>query len=439
MKGNSTTGHLASLLTIIIWGTTFISTKILLVDFQPVEILFFRFVMGLAALLLVCPRRLKGTSRQQELTFATAGLCGICLYYLLENIALTYTMASNVGVIISVAPFFTAILSHLFLKEERPGASFFIGFAIAMAGIFLISFNGSKLELNPVGDLLALLAALIWACYSVLTKKISGYGYHTILTTRRIFCYGILFMIPPLFLFDFKLELARFANPVYLFNIIFLGLGASALCFVTWNFAVKVLGAVKTSIYIYMVPVITVVTSVVILHEKITALAAVGTVLTLAGLFLSEGKGFLKKGRNKMDWQNEKCVMVIDESLPLGIIANTAAIMGITLGKKMPEVVGADVTDQSGNEHLGIIEFPVPILRGSPEIIKQIREKLYQPDFQDLTVVDFSDLAQGCKTYDEFIEKMGHVPESTLQYFGVAICGAKKKVNKLTGSIPLLR
>lgn len=282
-----------------VWGTTFISTKILLVDFQPVEILFFRFAMGLAALLLVCPRRLKGTSKQQELTFAAAGLCGICLYYLLENIALTYTMASNVGVIISVAPFFTALLSHLFLKEERPGASFFIGFAAAMAGIFLISFNGSKLELNPVGDLLALLAALIWACYSVLTKKISGYGYHTILTTRRIFCYGILFMIPTLFLFDFKLELTRFANPVYLFNIIFLGLGASALCFVTWNFAVKVLGAVKTSIYIYMVPVITVVTLVVILHEKITALAAVGTVLTLAGLVLSEGKGFLKKGEKQ--------------------------------------------------------------------------------------------------------------------------------------------
>ena len=121
------------------------------------------------------------------------------------------------------------------------------------------------------------------------------------------------------------------------------------------------------------------------------------------------------------------------------IIANTAAIMGITLGKEMPEVVGANVTDQSGNEHLGIIEFPVPILKGSPEIIKAIREKLYQLDFQDLTVVDFSDLAQGCKTYDEFISKMGNVSESTLQYFGLAICGPKKKVNKLTGSMPLLR
>ena len=140
-----------------------------------------------------------------------------------------------------------------------------------------------------------------------------------------------------------------------------------------------------------------------------------------------------------MDLQNEKCVMVIDESLPLGIIANTAAILGITLGRQMPEVVGADVTDQSGHVQLGIIEFPVPILRGTTESIKEMREKLYQPDYADLTVVDFSDLAQGCKTYEEFIEKMSGVPESELQYFGVAICGEKKKVNKLTGSLPLLR
>ena len=140
-----------------------------------------------------------------------------------------------------------------------------------------------------------------------------------------------------------------------------------------------------------------------------TLLAGIGTVLTLIRLFLSEHK---QKGKVlKMDLQNEKCVMVIDEHLPLGIIAYTAAIMGITLGKKIPEVVGADVTDKTGNEHLGIIEFPVPILKGNVESIKAIREKLYEPDFSDLTVVDFSDLAQGCKTYDEFIEKMKEVSE----------------------------
>lgn len=113
--------------------------------------------------------------------------------------------------------------------------------------------------------------------------------------------------------------------------------------------------------------------------------------------------------------------------------------MGITLGKQMPEVVGVDVYDKTGNGHLGIIEFPVPILKSNAEVIKSIRERLYESAFSDLTVVDFSDLAQGCKSYDEFKEKMKDVSETELNYIGIAICGSKKKVNKLTGSMALLR
>jgi hypothetical protein len=78
-------------------------------------------------------------------------------------------------------------------------------------------------------------------------------------------------------------------------------------------------------------------------------------------------------------------------------------------------------------------------LKGAPLLIKKLREKLYQPDFSGLTVVDFSDIAQSCKTYDEFIGKIAGVPESDLNYFGLAICGDKKLINKLTGSVPLLR
>lgn len=296
MGSKKSIGHFAAFLTIIIWGTTFISTKILLADFQPVEILFFRFVMGFLVLLIIYPRRLKEVNLKQEITFAAAGLCGICLYYLLENIALTYTMASNVGVIISIAPFFTAILAHLFMKsEEKLRINFFIGFTVAMAGIILISFNGSKLALNPMGDFLAIIAAFVWACYSILTRKISSFGYPVILATRRTFFYGILFMIPALFFFDFQIGLSRFANMTYLLNILYLGLGASALCFVTWNFAVKILGAVKTSIYIYMVPVITTITSVLILKEPVTWISAIGTLLAVVGLFLSEYNGKNKR------------------------------------------------------------------------------------------------------------------------------------------------
>ena len=270
METNQTKGHLAALLTVLIWGTTFISTKVLLEDFQPVEILFFRFLLGLAALYLVLPRPLRGTTPRQELTFAGAGLCGICLYYLLENMAL---------------------LSRWFLGQEgKLRATFLVGFAVAMGGIALISLGGGGLQLNPVGDLLALLAALVWAFYSILTRKISTFGYPTILTTRRVFLYGILWMVPALFLFDFRWDLGRLTDPTALGNLLFLGLGASALCFVTWNVAVKRLGALKTSIYIYLVPVITVAASVVILDEPFTWRTGVGTALTLAGLLLSEGR-----------------------------------------------------------------------------------------------------------------------------------------------------
>ena len=297
MDKKTTAGHVMALLTIVIWGTTFISTKILLADFTPIEILFLRFLLGLLVLMAVYPKRsgvkdLAGIKdKKQELTFAAAGLCGICLYYLLENIALTYTMASNVGVIISVAPFFTAVLSHIFLKtEEKMKERFFVGFIAAMTGICLISFSGGALQLNPIGDILAIAAAFVWAVYSLLTRKISGYGYNTVGATRKIFAYGILFMLPFLFVFDFRLDVQKMIKPEYALNLIYLGLGASALCFVTWNYAVKVLGAVKTSVYLYIVPVITVVTSVIVLKEEITWVAAIGIGLTLIGLFLSESK-----------------------------------------------------------------------------------------------------------------------------------------------------
>lgn len=288
-------GHLLAFVTIFIWGTTFISTKILLKVISPVEILFIRFVIGFALLLLICPHRLRIRERKQELYFAGAGLCGVTLYFLLENIALTYTFASNVGVIVSIAPFFTAILAHYFLDGEKLRLGFFMGFVLAAAGIFIISFNGSsRLELNPMGDMLALSAAVVWAAYSVLTKKISGFHYNTIQTTRRIFFYGLLFMLPALLIFGFHPGIDQLIQPVNLFNILFLGFGASALCFVTWNSAVKQLGAVKTSVYIYAVPVITVITSILVLHERITGIAVFGIVLTLAGLLVSQGRRLLK-------------------------------------------------------------------------------------------------------------------------------------------------
>ena len=140
-----------------------------------------------------------------------------------------------------------------------------------------------------------------------------------------------------------------------------------------------------------------------------------------------------------MENENLKCVMILDETLPRGLIANAAAILGITLGKNLPAIVGQSVADKDGNEHEGIITFPVSVLAGRKESIKLLRQKLFGADFRDIVTVDFSDLAQGCKTYSEYIDKMADAPESELAYVGIAICGDKKKVNRLTGNLPLLK
>ena len=307
MRNSLAAGRLAALLTIGIWGTTFISTKLLLADIRPVEILLLRFAIGFCALLAACPRRLRTADWRQELTLAAAGLCGVCLYYLLENVALTLTTASNVGVILSSAPLFTAILSRLLMgAEEKIRPRFLLGFAAAMAGILMLSLGGSRLALKPAGDLLAVLAALVWGCYAILSRKISGFGYPVILTTRRTFFYGLLFMIPLLFTLDGGLEPARFVKEFHWLHLLYLGLGASALCFVTWNAAVRRLGAVKTSVYIYLAPVITVAASAVVLGEKATALQAAGIALTLGGLLLSEGKGLPKLKREGVEHGSAK-------------------------------------------------------------------------------------------------------------------------------------
>ena len=165
----------------------------------------------------------------------------------------------------------------------------------------MISFKGDEsLSFNLTGDFLAIIAAIIWAIYSTLTQKIASFQYNTIQSTRHMFFYGLIFMLPFLLIMDFHPKISTLVHPLIISNLLFLGLGASALCFVTWNLAVKILGPVKTSVYIYIVPVITAVTSFLILDEAMNQMTIIGIILTLIGLWLSEK-------RIKENQDNELC------------------------------------------------------------------------------------------------------------------------------------
>lgn len=287
-------GHLLGGLTVLVWGTTFVATKVLLRTFSPVEIMVTRFALGFLALLIASRGQLRPKKASHEILFALAGLTGVTLYFLMENIALTYISASLVGVIVAAAPLFTALFAAIILHEKL-GRWFFCGFVCAMAGVALVSLAGvSELHFSPLGALLGVGAALVWGAYSVIIRHLGASGYATVLLTAHVFGYGLLFLLIPAFLEGFPAGFAAWLEPVHLANLLFLGLGASATCFVTWNRAVFLLGPVRTSAYIYLSPIVTIVSSALILHETMTPVMWLGTALALGGLILSERDGAKK-------------------------------------------------------------------------------------------------------------------------------------------------
>lgn len=285
---NRLTGHIVALFTIFVWGVTFISTKILLRSFSPYEILLIRFFIGWLALFALAPRRIKNFTPRTRLICAGAGLTGVTLYFLLENIALEYTTASNAAIIVSLAPFFTALVAFIFLKTRKPEFNFYVGFVLSMSGVVLISYNPGETSLNPLGDALALLAAVAWAFYSALIRELTKSGIDTLTASRAVFFYGLLFMAPLAFWLPISFPVKTLFEPINLANILFLGVGASALCFASWTFAIKRLGVVRSSLYIYLVPGVTVVVAAFVLREPLTQKITLGVLLTVAGLLYAE-------------------------------------------------------------------------------------------------------------------------------------------------------
>lgn len=294
--------------TIFVWGITFVSTKYLLNDFSSLEILFFRYVTAYIGLWLIHPKFQK-IQMKDNILYALAGLTGVVLYQLSENIAIHFTNASNVSVIVSICPLFTAIISQIFLKERHLSIWFVIGFIIAISGVALVCFNGKhSLEFNPKGDLLALMAAISWGFYSLLISIINKKKYDRLCSTRRIFFFAVLIMIPLTvfgwnlvpakgdfvqslcFYTDKTVNALRFSKALTWINIIFLGVVASGICFTTWSKACDIIGTVKVSCGLYLIPVVTVIFAFLFLGEKLTLLGALGTVITITGLFISERK-----------------------------------------------------------------------------------------------------------------------------------------------------
>ena len=286
-KRNRTLGILFALATVLVWGTTFISSKVLLELYTPAQIMLTRFFLAYAALWIIRPKRLKLTWKEEGI-FCLLGLTGCSVYFFVENSALRYTLTSNVSIIVASAPLFTACLAH-FVTDEKFHASTLWGFLIAFSGVILVVFNGTfVLKLSPVGDVLAVAAAVSWAIYSVLIKRFTG-KYDSVLLTRRTVLWGIITAFPMVLLEGRPYPIAPLTGSLAVpLNFLYLGLIGSAVCYVLWNEAFSRLGIVRTNNFIYAIPFVTIVAAHFLLEEAISPAALLGAVLITAGVVLAQ-------------------------------------------------------------------------------------------------------------------------------------------------------
>ncbi len=287
--GSMIWSHLGMLLAVIVWGVAFVSTKVLLDNgFRPAEIYIYRFVVAYLLVLVASHKKLWANSIRDEALFLVCGLCAGSIYFIAENTALEYTLVSNVSLITSITPLITTFLLALLYKNERPGRGVYIGSVIAFIGVACVIFNSSfVVKMNPIGDLLSLAAAVSWAVYSLVLKKLNVV-YDAMFITRKTFIYGVLTALPYMLTEPEITPVSNLFNIEVILHLLFLGAFASMLAYVLWAISVKRLGAIQASNYMYLTPIITLVASVLLLGEQITWIGYVGCALILGGMWLGD-------------------------------------------------------------------------------------------------------------------------------------------------------
>jgi len=275
--------HFVALLTVVLWSLTFVQTKVLLQYISPTEILLDRFVIAWV-LFWILDARFLATSIKEELLFALLGATGIFGYYIFENLALEYTKAIHVGLIVTIAPLFTALLT-LFVKplKRRNILHFIKGFIPVSIGLYIIGFE----HFNSVnyGDFLALLGALSFALYTILLSYIHN-RFDAFIVTRKSFFYGIIFLSIYAFVEDMQFHWSVYSLPQVWGNMLFLATVASGLCFIMWRWAVTKIGSSSASAYIYLVPLINALAAVLVLQEELNLKTIIAGVFILSGLII---------------------------------------------------------------------------------------------------------------------------------------------------------
>lgn len=292
--------HLLALLTACIWGSTFVASKVLLnAGLTPAEIMCLRFVLAWILMLPWChshcipgshgskAQRLQ--SLKDELLFMVLGLTGGSLYFLFENTAVDISSAtSTVALLVCTTPIITALLNRCLHRDEHLSTRFITGSMVALVGVALVVFNGVfVLDDDPLVIILSVGASAMWAIYSLVIRQMER-RYSSAVITRKVFFWGIITMLPVCM--AHQTEWSLLLEPTVAGTLLFLGVIASLGCFLVWNIVLRRIGIIAAGNYLYFNPVTSLFVAYWVLDERITWLAIVGCVLTVAGVYLCNRK-----------------------------------------------------------------------------------------------------------------------------------------------------
>lgn len=284
--------HLLAFVVMSVWGSTFASSKTLILHgMAEPYIFFFRFIAAYFLLLAVSHKKLFSDNWKDEAILFLMGIAGGSFYFMAENYGLHYTQTTDVAFIIAFTPLLTTLVAYCFHQERQQiTLNFIIGLVVALIGIAFLIFKGDFHVVPSVtGDFLAFLAALFWSFYSILSKFLGG-RYSILFVTRKVFFYGWLTILPVLPAFSATKNFSLLQDPVVGANLFFLAVVASFLGFICWNLVMEKLGVLKSSYYLYINPVASAIMSILFMNETMNISIAIGLVLILSGVIYSEKK-----------------------------------------------------------------------------------------------------------------------------------------------------
>lgn len=287
MDRNKLVGHIMAALCVAIWGSTYVVSKHLMDFVTPLQLMTMRFGISMVLLWILCPKW--HFSWKEEGWFLLMGLFANTIYFIAENTALTMTNASDVSIIVSSSPLIIAVLLMVFAKDRLSKVQT-AGYILAFVGVVLVILNGSMvLEMNPMGYMLALCAAVCWAIYALLLRRFDG-DKNGLLISRKILTYGFFTSLPIMLWEGAPFQTDMLLQPGSIAAILFLGTVASGLCYIMWNTSAEKLSVITTSLYMDAMPMVTLVVAFIFTNEAITLMAVAGIVLVILGFSMGNFK-----------------------------------------------------------------------------------------------------------------------------------------------------